>query len=632
MAGHRDAEAMPSCHEAIVEPAACDLQATNDGASPGTVLRALGARWGGRFRRVRVRPDTARSHDLGPLVALDDEGRATALRNGPMTAPSGVADTPAKRTFMFYAIPQHAGGRPWWERANRTAIRQWIALFGLAVLRSWGFGLAFLSAAVLIGRSPGSMEVILSIGVAIGGVGGALLATLCLATLKSRISLQHAVASQAGLVEELVAMPPSALRPRGIEAVLTELHEHADICQRQSRLNLKGPVNIAALIASLALLAAAVPAAAVWTSLAASLTFLASRRLDRMAASREQLAANAERRGRNAVAALCRALPEARLGSADRWLNSRALAARQEAISMRSRAALRTASWHLIQAPAACIAILIELWLVGNGRAFGEATAACLLSFVCLRAAGHGGAMSPGVAAESVRHKRSAIQTSAHDPVRGAPPFHGIVHLALDRVSFAYATGEPPVLRDIDLELRRGEVIGLGGASGSGKTTLVRLLLGIELPTTGRVLVNGRNLQDHDLKSVQARMALVRQDEIVQATTLRQLLVGQSVLHPSDLRHALELTDIAGVIAGMPMGMQTLVSDRTVPSGPIGRLMVARALARRPDILALDEALAAFSLTDQARLFDRLRAARMGVVLVSHHLETLELADRMMIL
>src|SRR5207248_4505061 len=99
------------------------------------------------------------------------------------------------------------------------------------------------------------------------------------------------------------------------------------------------------------------------------------------------------------------------------------------------------------------------------------------------------------------------------------PPIRG--HVRFESVEFAYDTGVP-VLRDVNLEVRPGEMVALVGHTGSGKTTLANLVGRFYDPTAGRVTVDGRDLRDVTLRSLRSQMAIVLQETFLFGTTIRE--------------------------------------------------------------------------------------------------------------
>jgi ATP-binding cassette subfamily C protein len=208
----------------------------------------------------------------------------------------------------------------------------------------------------------------------------------------------------------------------------------------------------------------------------------------------------------------------------------------------------------------------------------------------------------------------------------------GEVELA--SVSFSYGPGEPDVLRDVSLRVAPGEFVAVVGPSGSGKSTLVRLLIGLEKPTGGGVLYDGRPLDRLDADAVRRQIGVVVQSAQLASGTLLENIVGASTRTEEDAWEAARLAGIAADIEAMPMKMRTLVSDgaSTFSGGQKQRIMLARALVRRPRIVVLDEATSTLDNRTQATVADSLRNLGATRIVVAHRLSTITGADRIIVL
>lgn len=224
--------------------------------------------------------------------------------------------------------------------------------------------------------------------------------------------------------------------------------------------------------------------------------------------------------------------------------------------------------------------------------------------------------------------------------------------LAMESVSFFYPGADRPLIENLSLDVRRGTILALTGPSGSGKTTVLRLLLGLLEPHAGRIVVNGPadmalpaapgrtteagtapshrqgSVQIWDWAAFRPRLGAVFQDEATGMDTIRNVILGMAPVSETDLSWALGLTGLQDDIAALPMGIQTLVAEGIVPRSLDQRLLIARALVRRPDILVLDETTSDLAEDQQNRLLAGLREAEIGAVIATHRASTLALADK----
>jgi zinc transport system ATP-binding protein len=190
----------------------------------------------------------------------------------------------------------------------------------------------------------------------------------------------------------------------------------------------------------------------------------------------------------------------------------------------------------------------------------------------------------------------------------------------LDRVSFAYGRGAS-VLHDVDLAVEQGEFVAIAGPNGGGKTTLLRLVLGLEQPTSGRVEVSARRIGYLPQRAVAAVDAPITVRELVSAgRASRTRLFGP--LGRADravVRHAIERVGLAG---------RTDKRLATLSGGQQQRAFIAKALAAQPDLLVLDEPTAGVDAEAQeavASLLDELRRdLAVTILYVSHEFGAVE--------
>jgi len=206
-----------------------------------------------------------------------------------------------------------------------------------------------------------------------------------------------------------------------------------------------------------------------------------------------------------------------------------------------------------------------------------------------------------------------------------------------ERVSFRYRADGPPVLRSLDLTLRRGEVIALVGPSGGGKTTLMNLLPRFADPTDGRVTLDGRDIREATLPSLRAQIALVAQETFLFNDTVRgNIAYGLRDVPREQLEAAAKAARAHDFIRDLPRGYDTEVGERgvTLSGGQRQRLAIARALLKDAPILLLDEATSALDTESERevqRALDRLMEKRTCLV-IAHRLSTIRHATRIALL
>ncbi|MHA4870747.1 NHLP bacteriocin export ABC transporter permease/ATPase subunit [Duganella sp. PWIR1] len=205
--------------------------------------------------------------------------------------------------------------------------------------------------------------------------------------------------------------------------------------------------------------------------------------------------------------------------------------------------------------------------------------------------------------------------------------------LEVNKVSFSYAQG-PQVLKDVSLTARPGDLIAIVGASGSGKSTLLRLLLGFEKPASGSILYDDKDLADLHLRQLRRQFGVVLQDTRLLAGDIISNIAGDSGATLDEVWAAAEAASVADDIRHLPMGMYTMIGDgvSTLSAGQRQRLLIARALVRKPPVLFMDEATSLLDGPSQARVMRNLARLRVTRVVIAHRLTALTEADQIIVL
>jgi ATP-binding cassette subfamily B protein len=206
--------------------------------------------------------------------------------------------------------------------------------------------------------------------------------------------------------------------------------------------------------------------------------------------------------------------------------------------------------------------------------------------------------------------------------------------IALERVSFRYSPTTPMVVRDVSLQVEPGMFVALVGKSGSGKSTLASLLLGLYNPTAGRILYDGIDLNDIDLRALRRQLGIVTQRPYLFGTTIRRniALLDPNVTMP-EIVEAAKKAQVHDDIHAMPLGYETplLDSGASLAGGQRQRLALARALVRKPAILLLDEATSALDAVTERAVQERLEQLQCTRIVIAHRLSTVMRADLILV-
>ncbi len=247
---------------------------------------------------------------------------------------------------------------------------------------------------------------------------------------------------------------------------------------------------------------------------------------------------------------------------------------------------------------------------------------------------GHNAIQEGLAAAQRVFHLLDLPPAIVDPP--GAPPLPPFQHdIRYHNVSFAY--DDRPVLTNIDLHVRRGEMLALVGPSGAGKTTLLTLLPRFYNVTQGIILIDGWDIREVNLKSLRQQIGVVTQQTILFNDTVRfNVAYGRLTASEEEILAALKAAYAYDFVMALPQGLDTLIGEQGVrlSGGERQRLAIARALLKDPPILILDEATSSLDSEAEREVQQALDHLIMGrtTLVIAHRLSTVRHADRIAVL
>jgi subfamily B ATP-binding cassette protein MsbA len=243
-----------------------------------------------------------------------------------------------------------------------------------------------------------------------------------------------------------------------------------------------------------------------------------------------------------------------------------------------------------------------------------------------------------GASSEIFKFMDSDDQIREKPAAKPLPPFSHSIRF--EDVSFSYGgDGEESreILRDIRLEVNAGEVLAVVGSSGAGKTTLVHLIPRFFDVSSGRILIDGRDIRDTTLASLRAQIGVVSQDTVLFNDSVRNnIAYGQPDVPQKMVEAAAKAALAHDFILGLPSGYDSVIGERGVrlSGGERQRLAIARALLKNAPILILDEATSALDSESESLVQTALHNLMIGrtVVVIAHRLSTVRKADRIVVL
>ena len=210
-------------------------------------------------------------------------------------------------------------------------------------------------------------------------------------------------------------------------------------------------------------------------------------------------------------------------------------------------------------------------------------------------------------------------------------------NVAFDKISFSYEKEKGNALTDFSLKVKEGECVALVGESGSGKSTLMQLLIGFWRPDSGKILLDGIDMETIDMRTFRRFISTVPQEPVLFSGTIKEnILHGLTGITDEILDYILELANLTEFIKILPKGVDTLAGEKgaMLSGGQRQRIVIARALARNPRILILDEATSALDVVSEKKVQEAINSAIKGrtTFVIAHRLSTIRNANKIVVM
>lgn len=208
-------------------------------------------------------------------------------------------------------------------------------------------------------------------------------------------------------------------------------------------------------------------------------------------------------------------------------------------------------------------------------------------------------------------------------------------NLEIRDLTFAYDARD--VLRDINLNVRHGETIGIVGRTGSGKSTLLSLLTGAFQPPPRTIFLNGVPIEEIPVHQLREWIGMVPQETFLFSESIAEnIRFGRDTATDEEVDLVAKQAGLETDVAGFPQGLKTVIGERgiTLSGGQKQRTAIARALVREPLILILDDSLSAVDTHTEEKILEALRQVRKGrtALIVSHRVSSVKDADHIVVL
>ncbi|CAH7455570.1 Peptidase C39 [Vibrio chagasii] len=205
------------------------------------------------------------------------------------------------------------------------------------------------------------------------------------------------------------------------------------------------------------------------------------------------------------------------------------------------------------------------------------------------------------------------------------------VQLVVNKLSYCYGKDQPLLLNDISFKVKKGEIVALIGPSGEGKSTIAKLLLGLYTPTSGNIEYFGDPTLS--MKEVRLRVGSVfQEDQLFSGSIVDNITFWGTNIDEEWLVNCTKKVQIHDDIERLNMGYHTLIGEMgsSLSTGQKQRILLARALYKKPDCLILDEATSSLDIETESYVCEMLRKTELPIFMIAHRPKTIAIADRVL--
>jgi len=210
-------------------------------------------------------------------------------------------------------------------------------------------------------------------------------------------------------------------------------------------------------------------------------------------------------------------------------------------------------------------------------------------------------------------------------------------NIDFENICFAYPENKLNAIDDFNLKIEKGETIALVGESGSGKTTLMSLLIGFRRADSGRILLDGLDMQDIDMRTWRRHISVVPQQPLLMSGSIKDnIAYGLENIPNEQIMEAVEAASLTSFIDTLPEGIHTNLKEggKSLSGGQRQRIAIARAFIRDPKVIIFDEATSALDLATEKLVQEAINKLAKGrtTFIIAHRLSTIRHADRIIVM